>query len=423
MMKNPAGISRLAVLAALGMFAVSCAGSSVPGLVDDVIVPDGGGADFDPSFDTTDRDVLSDAAPVEDPGVPGDAASADTTQNDTADLDTADPEDLEPSPDAVPGDAGPQDSGPVDPGISDGAEVPDDGQSDAFEPEAPPPDGPGPYTWTTESTTVRRGGREIPAVVYLPQDVPGGALPVVLFIPGFQTDSSKYAGTLERIASYGFVVVRCDPPDPLTSVDHREMAADVSAVLDWTLGDSSAALVADPGRVAVMGHSLGGKVATMAAFRDDRFGALFGIDPVNGGGPTGYADSRPDIVPDEVEALVIPVGFVGETTNGSGTLIMPACAPSDQNFQTFFDAATAAPWAAEWDFAGADHMDFLDVEACDWLCRLACAQGSAGPEAVVAGTRALAVAFLRRHLRAETSMDAWLVGESVPADVGVRARP
>lgn len=414
---------RFLAIAVTVLALAACGGVSTGGPVRDA-PSDPGEADTAIPDDGAPSDARPEVPVPEDPGANPDLPGPDDRPGDDGSA-PGDASATDEGPADVPGDAAAGDLA-GDPASGDDlpGDVPPDAVDDVAQPPLPPPDGPGPYAHDTATTTVERGNRDIPATVYMPRDVPRGPLPVVVFIPGFQLDSARYRRTLERIATHGFVVVRCDPPDPLTSVDHREMAADVSAVLDWVLGATSpAAGIADPARVALAGHSLGGKVATMTAFRDARVGALLGIDPVNGGGPTGYADSRPDIVPDEVAPLAIPVGFLGQTTNGSGSGLSPACAPFDQNFQTFYEAATSAPWAAEWDFQGADHQDFVDTEECDWLCRLACAQGEADPVAVVAGTRTLAVAFLRRHLAGETAMDAWLAGASVPAGVGVRNRP
>lgn len=407
----------MTTIATLGVLA-ACGDGSSPVIPGDVGPDAGPIADLAPS-DTTMTDAPRPDAPIpEDPGALLDADDA------TVPVDPGQATDT-PLPDTPP----PQDAQESD-SWNDTDPIPDvpvadaPGDPDASEPQVTAPDGPGSHAWTTGATTVSRGNRKTPAVVYVPNRPQDGPFPVVVFVPGFQTDSGSYRRTIERIASHGFVVVRCDPPDPLIGVDHREMALDVSAVLDWVLGAESPAVgVADPERIGAMGHSLGGKVATMTAFRDARIGALLALDPVNGGGPTGYADSRPDIVPDQVAPLAIPVGFAGETTNGTGSLLSPACAPTDQNFQTFYQAAVNAPWAAEWTFAGADHMDFLDVEECNWTCRAACAQGSAAPEAVVAGTRTLAVAFLRHALKNDAAMLPWLVGTQVPADVTVQHRP
>lgn len=66
---------------------------------------------------------------------------------------------------------------------------------------------------------------------------------------------------------------------------------------------------------------------------------------------------------------------------------------------------------------GADHMDFVDnPAACGFTCSV-CADGPAVDAVVVANTRTIATAFFRRHLRAESAMDATLTGASIPDDV------
>ena len=88
------------------------------------------------------------------------------------------------------------------------------------------------------------------------------------------------------------------------------------------------------------------------------------------------------------------MGFAGETTDQSG---FQPCAPADQNFQTFYAAASSAVWAAEWTFVGADHMDFLDNPNCGLTCTL-CTQGSADTTLVRQALWTLEVAFFRLHL-------------------------
>jgi pimeloyl-ACP methyl ester carboxylesterase len=304
------------------------------------------------------------------------------------------------------------------PGGGDGAILPDgprgDGSSGAVDPSAV-----GPCAVTTATAQVKRGNRTTPVVAHLPTIAGGGTAPLIVLLPGFQLESARYAPLADRLASHCFVVVRADPPASFLSVDHVAMSQDVGAVLDWALGAAGPlAGKVDAAHVAVAGHSLGGKVATMAAFADHRITALFAIDPVNGGSPlSGYSATLPDIVPADVTPLTIPVGFVGETTNGSGGVGGMPCAPTDQNFQTFYAAATAAPWAAQWDFTGADHMDFVDdVSNCQFVCT-ASTEGTAAVPAVLASTKTLAVAFARRHLRGDTAMDAYLIGAQVPAGV------
>jgi len=282
---------------------------------------------------------------------------------------------------------------------------------------------PGAAAVTESSDDVVRGDRTTPVVAYVPAGA--GPFPLVLFAPGFQLESSRYAALCERVASHGFVVVRADPPASLFGVSHTAMRDDMAAVLDWALAGS---LPVDSTRVGAMGHSLGGKVSTMLAGADARVTALLGIDPVNGGMPSfipggdpTYTADLPDVVPEVTAALTIPVGYLGETTNGSGGVGGMACAPTDQNFQTFYEGSTSAPYAAEWDFTGADHMDFVpDKAGCGFTCS-ACTAGTADESAVLAGTYTLAVAFFRQALVGE-DMNAWLTGASVPAGVSARSR-
>jgi chlorophyllase len=279
----------------------------------------------------------------------------------------------------------------------------------------------GPYTVTQPPglAPIARAGRSTPVFAHVPS-TPGPA-PLLVFVPGFQTSSSKYAKLAAHVASHGFVVVRSEPPNSLFSADHVAMAADVRAVIDWALapGGPLAGKV-DAAQVGLFGHSLGGKVTTMAAADDARVKALFAIDPVNGGaGPLGFSASAPDIVPERVSPLRIPVGFPGETTNGaSSSSFVPACAPADQNFRTFYDAATSSPWAAAWDFIGADHIDFTDDGG-----GFACPAGTAVESEVRDGLKTLAAAFFRRHLGGEVAMEAWLTGARKPAIAVVTHRP
>lgn len=300
---------------------------------------------------------------------------------------------------------------------------PDAEAIDAGTPPSADPSAAGSWAIDTKRDGVWRGARRTGVVAYYPDS--NAPRPMIVFLPGFQLESRRYTALIERIASHGFVVVRADPPAPLIGVSHTEMTEDVRAVINWaTAADGPLEGRVESTRVAVMGHSLGGKVATMTAHRDGRPVALFAIDPVNGGIPegvpgAGYTNDLPDIVPSDVEDLTIPVGFVGETTNAQPDGRTPACAPEAQNFQTFYDASTRAPWAAAWTFDGADHMDFVNDRGLCIPCG-ACQDGTADASEVQAKLQTIAVAFFRLHLFGESQMQAWLTGASVP--VGVTAQ-
>jgi hypothetical protein len=180
------------------------------------------------------------------------------------------------------------------------------------------------------------------------------------------------------------------------------MAADGRAVITWATSEAPFAASVDATRIGVAGHSLGGKLSTLITMDDDRIDALYAIDPVDGDpSPLGGGGSRdrPDLVPARGSEITVPAGFAGETTNGmsSGGFGSMACAPSEQNFQQFYAAATAAPWAAQWDITGADHMDFLDDPDCGFTCSV-CPDGPADDATVLGTNRTLLTAFFRRHL-------------------------
>jgi len=202
------------------------------------------------------------------------------------------------------------------------------------------------------------------------------------------------------------------------------MAADIQSVIDWALDPQNMLSGSiDSANIGVFGHSLGGKIATMAAFADTRITALLGIDPVNAGGPTGFSTGRPDILPGQIAMQTIPVGILGETTDDGLMGGFMACAPDAGNFKRFYDAATTTNWIAEWDFVYADHMDFVE-DSCGFICN-ACRSGTANKPDVLAATQTLSVAFFRRHLKAETAMESWLTGANIPSATTIthRSRP
>lgn len=284
----------------------------------------------------------------------------------------------------------------------------------------------GPYTVTESTAMVMADRRTTPVTAYVPMLPSGTTAPLVLFLPGFQLDTSQYAGTLRHLASHGFVVVGANPAGSLFSVNHVNMAADGRAVIGWATSMAPFASSVDATRIGVAGHSLGGKLSTLITMDDDRIDALYAIDPVDGDPSPlgGGSPDRPDLVPSRGREITVPAGFLGETTNGmaGGGFGSMACAPSEQNFTQFYAAAAAAPWAAQWDVTGADHMDFLDDPDCGFTCSV-CPDGPADDGAVLRTNRTLLTAFFRRHLAGDAAMDAYLTGATVPMGVTTMHRP
>lgn len=262
------------------------------------------------------------------------------------------------------------------------------GTSDGSVSSADDPANTGPTTYTMSTATISGSaqGRSLTATVFSPMG--GGAL--VIMSPGFQMARTQYTSYAKHLASWGFTVVLTDYADSGFSIDHNKCAADIKNVIDWGIAQPGV----DATKVAVVGHSLGGKLSTYAATLDARIKAVVGWDPVD--------SNNPSVVPEKMTSIQAAIAVVGETTNASGGG-MP-CAPMAENFEKFYAAAPSPAYSLT--VAGADHMDWVDDPSC-FVCGF-CTAGSASPELARTVTRRLNVAWLRRILFADTTMDAWL---------------
>jgi predicted dienelactone hydrolase len=234
--------------------------------------------------------------------------------------------------------------------------------------------------------------RSLPATIYAPTGAPSPR-PLAIISPGFQMARTQYASYARHLATWGFVVVLTDYADAGSFFpSHQAMANDVSKVIDWALAQSS--LAVDAQRIGALGHSLGGKISVFAASLDTRIRAVVGWDPVD--------SSNPSVVPEKMTSLGTAIAVVGETTNSGGGG-MP-CAPAAENFERFYAAAPSP--ALSMTVVGADHMDWVDDPSC-FACGF-CSPGTVDAEIVRTVTRRLDVAWLRRQLLDDATMDAWL---------------
>lgn len=244
-----------------------------------------------------------------------------------------------------------------------------------------------------EATGTREG---IAMHAYFPKT--GDKAPIIVFAHGFQLPASQYEKPLKHLASHGYVTLTADYHASIGGGDdNATQASSLLLGIDWAKDDAKVGPHADVTRVGMSGHSLGGKLALLAATQDERVKAALVLDPVDGNG-VDVAELLPD--------LHIPTGFLGETLDSSAGIGGQACAPKNSNFETFYAKANSPSLRVTID--GASHMSFIDdIASCGLTCSV-CKKATASADDVAKLSRGFLVAFFERHLRQLTAYDAYL---------------
>lgn len=260
---------------------------------------------------------------------------------------------------------------------------------------APPdPAATGPYAVEEEEDQV--DGFDV--VRYVPKTT--GDFPAVVLVPGFLFGADSFALYGRHLASHGIVTLIPTFGDSAFSpISHRDLADHVRAMAADLASDARV----DPSRVGVAGHSRGGKVAILAAIRDDRpaatrIKAVFGMDPVDTTGGPGASPTpeNPSVTPELMAGLKVPFAVIGSEYGGEAlNAFSPACAPTDDNYAAYVSAATQVPAIYSWLAPKSGHNDFADP--VPFLLQLACKAGDT-PADARALAKAKLVAFFKRTL-------------------------
>lgn len=327
-------------------------------------------------------------------------------------------------PDGQSQDAQPPDGAATDSQVAaDGAGNQDAGDQDAGMPTTDPGDpGPEPHSTWTAQVPVGSGSEATTLTVTIHGPDSAGPHPILVFTHGFQLGPSDYQSYGQHLASWGYVVAMPQMPGSLFSpTTHRVLKIYLLDLIDWveaegTLADGPLRGKADPSRLALAGHSMGGKISFLAATEDARAKGIFGVDPVDsGGGPLGgSAEDYPSVTPELMHLVTVPLVSLGETVNSTAGGLGQACAPADQNFQQYYAHATSP--ALEVDVVGASHMSFLDDPNCGMVCS-ACPAGTDDPSVTRRITRRTLTAFLELVLRNHLEHRHWLTGPGMQVDV------
>lgn len=128
-------------------------------------------------------------------------------------------------------------------------------------------------------------------LLHLPQgERPSRGHPLVVIVPGHHCKVENYVSATQLLLSRGFAVALFQWQEN-AELSAEKWDARLKAVLDGTLAEgaragSPIAGALDAGKMGIMGHSLGGSVATLRAARDARLKALAVFGP--GGQENGF---------------------------------------------------------------------------------------------------------------------------------------
>ncbi|MFO0579219.1 MAG: hypothetical protein U1A78_34900 [Polyangia bacterium] len=179
------------------------------------------------------------------------------------------------------------------------------------------------------------------------------AYPLVLILPSRNVDPMQMKVYAERLASHGFIACLLRAAN---EANHSQYRSSIGQALYFLTGDMTSMLKTniDKGKVGIVGHGLGGKIAFgLLLNNSSAVHAAFGIDPVN---EPGNFDGLIDLANVDTTGRK-PIALLGEPLSKVPPAGLTACAPADQNYEKFYDAYKGS--AVSITFPGATLPDFV----------------------------------------------------------------
>jgi len=235
----------------------------------------------------------------------------------------------------------------------------------------------GPQSVDTARVEVPDQVESLEVVLYKPARLQSPA-PAIVFLPGRMATDDQYQSYARALASRGFVVaVRTWYSLFRTDL---ELAYDAKVIADWLVKAQGA----DPKRIGIAGHSMGGKDAVLAAAQYDGFAGVVAIDPDDNGNVS--------VVHGLLAGLKAPLLLIGAEVAWRASSV---CAPLATNYLRFFEQAPAG--TVELTLRDADHVQMLDEP--DRFGYGICRSGTADSRQVRIMARRATVGFFLQHLQ------------------------
>jgi dienelactone hydrolase len=235
----------------------------------------------------------------------------------------------------------------------------------------------GPQPVDSSRVEVPDQDESLEVVLYKPAH-PQTPAPAVVFLPGRMATDDQYQSYARALASRGFVVaVRTWYSLFRTDL---ELAYDAKVMADWLVKAQGA----DPKRVGIAGHSMGGKDAVLAAAQYGGFASVVAIDPDDNGNVS--------VVHGLLASLKAPLLLIGAEVAWRASSV---CAPLATNYLRFFEQAPAG--TVELTLRDADHVQMLDEP--DRFGYGICRSGTADSRQVRIIARRATIGFFLQHLQ------------------------
>ncbi len=230
-----------------------------------------------------------------------------------------------------------------------------------------------------------------------PFDPSAGPYPAISFGHGFVQPPSAYQGTLEHLASWGYLVIASESQGSIFP-SHQGLANDMRSCLDWLElrnADPSSALFArvDTSALGLSGHSMGGGCSMLAAAADPRVRVVANL---------AAAETNPSAAAAAVN-VTCPIALI----SGSQDTVTPLA-----NHGQLMYAAALSPKLLPV-IQGGWHCGFVDNPA---LGGFGCDSGTLPKPVQLALSRRWLTSVFELYLRGDSSVWSAVWGETMARD-------
>ncbi|GAA0178264.1 hypothetical protein LIER_29817 [Lithospermum erythrorhizon] len=252
----------------------------------------------------------------------------------------------------------------------------------------------------------------------------GSIFPVLLFFHGFLVENAWYTQLLEHVSSHVYIIVAPQEVNQAAFISEWLIKGGLSSEPKMPKN-----VQADLTKVAVSGHSRGGKTAFALALGCQeaeappasslKFSAVLGIDPVAGSSPSNRTDPKIlKYIPRSFDLSTMPIAVIGTGLGNQKKGITPPLAPNGVNHAEFWNESKPPCYyflAKEY-----GHCDMFNEDGPPWfVIHKICQTGSGPRDLMRRSLGGIVVAFLEAYLGGNKQNLQGIVDESLEAPIAI----